>query len=252
MESLQAPERFGIVEPQVYRSSVFHPVNFSFVSALKLRTIVHLSPEVPLRAVSNYMEENDIRLLPLGNRFWRAAAGWAPMSLDLVKEALEAVLDERNHPVMLMCTSGIHQTGTVVGCLRRIQRRTYASIIDELRAFGFPSHTRYANEAFIEVFDTDLVSVPTHPPKWILRSGERPGLPSLNALDPAYKRFYGKHEGPLTDKLLKHVDGESEEGKQLAKELEAVQRILGSENEVVASNQVIVFDFQKIQKLLRS
>ena len=44
MEPHQPPERFGVVEAQVYRSSVFHPVNFTFISTLRLKTIVHLSP----------------------------------------------------------------------------------------------------------------------------------------------------------------------------------------------------------------
>ena len=43
-QTILPSERFGIVEPHVYRSCVFHPENFAFISQLKLKTIVHLSP----------------------------------------------------------------------------------------------------------------------------------------------------------------------------------------------------------------
>ena len=148
--TVHPPERFGVVEGQLYRSSVFQPVNFTFISTLKLKTIVHLSPEVTLRAVRNFIEDNDIRLVHLGIN-WQSTP-WKPVSQELVKEAIEIALDVKNYPLMLMCTSGVHQTGTVVGCLRKMQHRSFTSVIDEMRSFAFPAHTRYANETFIDFF----------------------------------------------------------------------------------------------------
>jgi len=205
MPAVEPPERFGIVAPQVYRSSVFHPVNFSFLDRLKLKTIVHLSPEVTLRAVGQMIQDNGIRLVHLGIKFWRPSSGWKPMSDELLKEALELVLDERNHPLMLMCTSGVHQTGTVIGCLRKLQRFSFTSIIDELRGFASPGHTRYANENLIEFFDVDLVSLPEQLPSWFERHVNMPPLPVIpqGKKPPAYLSYLNVNSGPLVSVPLK-------------------------------------------------
>eukprot|EP00516_Mucochytrium_quahogii_P004646 CAMPEP_0203761214 /NCGR_PEP_ID=MMETSP0098-20131031/14349_1 /ASSEMBLY_ACC=CAM_ASM_000208 /TAXON_ID=96639 /ORGANISM=" , Strain NY0313808BC1" /LENGTH=251 /DNA_ID=CAMNT_0050655107 /DNA_START=146 /DNA_END=901 /DNA_ORIENTATION=+ len=192
---------------------MFHPVNFNFINGLHLKTIVHLSPEVTLRAVSSFIRDSNITLVHLGMKFWKPS-GWAPICEDIVKEALEIVLDVRNHPLMLMCTSGLHQTGTIVGCLRRLQNRSFTSIIDELRSFAYPSHTRYANENFIEFFDVDLVSLPENLPAWFLK---HQGITGDNDMShesaegtankkplPAYKKYGNRHNNtPLVEAWLK-------------------------------------------------
>ena len=226
--TVQPPERFGVIAPQLYRSSVFHPVNFTFLSQLRLKTILHLSPEVTLRAVENFIKESNIRLVHLGIKFWKPSHGWRPTSEELLKEAIELVLDVRNHPLMLMCTSGVHQTGTVVGCLRRIQRYSFTSIIDELRSFAFPGHTRYASENFIEFFDVDVVSLPEKLPEWFKRrreveettlralaqrqlglglglgqgQGQGPAQGGPDTPEPAYLALLGTTSGPLVTKPL--------------------------------------------------
>ena len=52
----------------------------------------------------------------------------------------------------------------MVGCLRKLQRWNLSSIFEEYRRYA-GSKVRLLNEQFIELFDTDLVSVPeAHPP----------------------------------------------------------------------------------------
>ncbi|KAL0491875.1 protein-tyrosine phosphatase [Acrasis kona] len=66
-----------------------------------------------------------------------------------------------------MCNLGRHRTGTVVGCLRKLQRWNLTSILEEYRRYA-GTKVRIQNEQFIELFDTDLVRVPSHPPTWLL------------------------------------------------------------------------------------
>jgi protein tyrosine/serine phosphatase len=69
---------------------------------------------------------------------------------------------------MVMCASGIHQTGTLVGCLRRLQNWSLTSILVEYRSFAVHRSTRFGDEQFIELFDVDLVTLPYNLPSWFI------------------------------------------------------------------------------------
>jgi len=137
---------------------------------------------------------------------------------DTVVSALKLILDPKNYPLSVMCNLGRHRTGeppppqkkthhlqpfrsdalsflegTVIGCLRKIQRWNLTSIFEEYRRHAgskvfscswqfaarhrhdhgliFPLHSttqvRLLNEQFIELFDTDLVGIPENPPHWL-------------------------------------------------------------------------------------
>ncbi|ORY35197.1 hypothetical protein BCR33DRAFT_664638, partial [Rhizoclosmatium globosum] len=57
------------------------------------------------------------------------------------------------------CTSGIHETGAFVGCLRKYLGWNFNSIVVEYRCFA-GSKSRYLIGQFIELFDVDLVTLP--------------------------------------------------------------------------------------------
>ncbi|CAG8585919.1 6468_t:CDS:2 [Cetraspora pellucida] len=156
---LTPPEQFGNVEKGLYRSDMLSPPHLPFIKSLKLKTILLLSPEVPARSVSNFLEENNIKLVHLGIKVWKPTPGWQPVSEELIKDGLEMVLDTENYPMLVMCTSGIHETGTFIGCLRKLQNWNFTSIMVE---------ARYVNEQFIELFDMDLITLPRNLPSWFI------------------------------------------------------------------------------------
>ncbi|KAF9126960.1 hypothetical protein BG015_004626 [Linnemannia schmuckeri] len=221
---LTPPEQFGIVEPGLYRSDTLHPSHFPFIRSLNLKTAILLTPELPSRAMSNFFEENQIRLIDLALGSWKnnsnsnsnnntdatgSGAGgqgaggdsstsgtgggagggggsganmftlttpsipaapfqtswWKPLSEELIKEGLEMILDVNNYPIMVMDTSGIHEIGTFMGCLRRLQHWNLSSIIVEYRAYA-GNKARYVNEQFIELFDIDWITLPASLPIW--------------------------------------------------------------------------------------
>ncbi|KAL6060379.1 Tyrosine-protein phosphatase OCA1 [Balamuthia mandrillaris] len=172
LPTLCPPANFGIVEPNVYRSNALYPINFPFIRQLKLKTVVSLSPDLPNKAVSTFFSDNGITLIHLGlktldTKYKKGASTNKPISEELIKEALEVVLDAGSHPIMIMCSSGIHQTGTLVGCFRRLQNWNLTPILQEYRTFS-GSSTRFANEQFIELFDVDLVTLPENLPWWFV------------------------------------------------------------------------------------
>ncbi|KAE8253004.1 hypothetical protein A4X03_0g6013 [Tilletia caries] len=94
-----------------------------------------------------------------GSLFAASASQAGLISERMVKDGLEIILDKNNHPVLIMDTSGIQETGVLVGCLRRMQRWDFASILVEYRSFA-GTRSRVVNERFIEMYDTDLTTLP--------------------------------------------------------------------------------------------
>ena len=102
-------------------------------------------------------------MLPLS---WESKSPWKPVSEEVVLTALDYILDTQNYPLYIMCNLGRHRTGTIVGCLRKLQRWNLTAVFEEYRRFSGPK-VRLLNEQFIELFDTDLVRVPQNPPEWL-------------------------------------------------------------------------------------
>lgn len=185
---LSPPETFAQVEPGVFRTKQIYPHNFEFLKRLKLRTLVKLTSDTPFKAVVSFCDENGIQLVHLGAKKWKADVA---ITEELVKEALEITLDRTRHPVMLMCSSGLHQTATVVACLRRLQHWNMTSILVEM-SLGL-TNSKFSNEQFIELFDTDLVTLPKQLPDWFVdqetmwlaEKAERIAKQELAALTPA-------------------------------------------------------------------
>ncbi|CDS11184.1 hypothetical protein LRAMOSA03447 [Lichtheimia ramosa] len=166
---LTPPEQFGIVEPGIYRSDMLQPLHFPFIKSIHFKTVVMLSPEMPNRVTSNLMDECGMKLVHLGMATWKPTqpSTWRPVSEELIKEGLELILNKETHPVLIMCTSGIHESGTLVGCLRKLEGWNFSSIITEYRAYA-GTKARYVNEQFIELFDLDLVTLPPNLPDWLI------------------------------------------------------------------------------------
>ncbi|KAI9290275.1 tyrosine phosphatase family-domain-containing protein [Umbelopsis sp. AD052] len=166
---LTPPEHFGIVEKGLYRSEMFQQSHFTFIKQLNLKTVVVLSPEQPNRHTLTFLEECGTKLVHLGLATWKPTqpSTWRPVSEELIKEGLELILDAEAQPLLVMCTSGIHETGIMIGCFRKLQNWNFSSIVNEYRSFA-GTKSRHVNEQFIELFDLDLVTLPHNLPPWLL------------------------------------------------------------------------------------
>ena len=160
------PVAFGIVEPRVYRSNVPTDASFEFLQGLGLKNALIMSPELPTRRLRSFFESNGVGVRHLGLEAWRPQDDDPdPLSAELLKEALEFVLDGGTHPLLILCSSGLHATGVLVGCLRRLQRWNLTSIFQEYQSFA-AEKSRRSNTQFIESFDLDLVTLPPSLPQW--------------------------------------------------------------------------------------
>ena len=158
--SIIIPDAYGIVERNVYRAATLTPSSFHMFKHIK--TMLLLSPEPPSKALQTWSDENKVNFVHVGSL---QNTGWKPVSEEVIKEGLEIILNEDMHPVLVMCATGVQETGTLVGCLRKLQNWSFSSIIVEYRSFA-GNRGRYVNEQFIELFDLDLITLPPNLPGW--------------------------------------------------------------------------------------
>jgi len=130
-------------------------MNFPFLERLKLKTIIYLAPEEPSEKFIHFVQDEGIELIHLGKE--SSSTPWKPTSEDVVVGALRLLLNNHNYPIHVMCKLGRHRTGTLIGCLRKLQQWNLASIIAEYRRYA-GAKVRTLNEQFIDLFDVELVS----------------------------------------------------------------------------------------------
>ena len=160
------PQNFACVEPGLFRSALPGTKNLPYIRSLRINHLIVLCPESPDRRLVTFCKEHEIKLLHTGARAWPENTSWKPISERVVKESLENILKEDHYPILVCDVSGVHLVGMLMGCLRRLQKWNLNSAVHEYRIFA-GSKTRYVNEQFIELFDTDLVTIPDNPPEWL-------------------------------------------------------------------------------------
>ncbi|KAF0702877.1 hypothetical protein AaE_015660 [Aphanomyces astaci] len=166
-EELIPPENFAMVERGLYRSGFPKKKNFTFLRTLGLKSILTLVLEDYPLSNNEFNKLNNVTLLQFG------VPGNKEPFVDIpekgIAAALSAVLDQRNHPMLIHCNKGkvrhcpcillpsyLHRTGCLVGCLRKVQRWAFSSIFDEYIRFSHPK-PRMMDQQFIELFKTELV-----------------------------------------------------------------------------------------------
>eukprot|EP00824_Muranothrix_gubernata_P014457 TRINITY_DN30033_c0_g1_i1.p1 TRINITY_DN30033_c0_g1~~TRINITY_DN30033_c0_g1_i1.p1 ORF type:complete len:493 (+),score=56.00 TRINITY_DN30033_c0_g1_i1:52-1479(+) len=171
------PINYGMVEDDLHRSGQPNQLNFPFLERLGLNTVIYLAADEPTQPFLNFCDDQEINFIHLGMDGPRNP--WKPISEETVLAALEIILNPQNHPLHVMCNLGRHRTGTLIGCLRKLQRWNLTSILEEYRRYA-GSKVRLMNEQFIELFDTDLVRIPVDQPKWLLYAQGTPKTTSFH------------------------------------------------------------------------
>ncbi|KAI8910158.1 protein-tyrosine phosphatase, partial [Gorgonomyces haynaldii] len=155
----------GIVQENVYRAATLQAHQLGMFKHIK--TILYLSPEQPTKNLMSWIEDSGMTLVNLGQHLLTKTQTWRPCPEEMIKEGLETILDSNTHPILIMCASGMHETGCLVGCLRKLQHWDFNSIVFEYRSFA-GNKSRFVVEQFIELFDSDLVVLPKDLPSWFI------------------------------------------------------------------------------------
>mmetsp|Transcript_6805 Transcript_6805/g.8643 ORF Transcript_6805/g.8643 Transcript_6805/m.8643 type:complete len:197 (-) Transcript_6805:283-873(-) len=166
------PLNFCPVEKQLYRSGQPSIINQSFLQDLNLKTILWLASEEPQEDFLDYCSMNQIAIEFVGlmNEYsYQNVNPWDALSEETIKKALELICNKENYPLLVCCGMGRHRTGTVIGCLRRLQGWNLASVSEEYRRFTGSRGGRIMVELLIESFDINSVQIdPTKVPDWLI------------------------------------------------------------------------------------
>lgn len=159
---LHPPPLFAPVAPCIYRSSTPPPTSHLFLSTLHLQTILSLTSELPSTSLQSYARKHGITFIHIGPSSLLLSSHFSSStttSSETLKDSIQLLLDKRNHPILVTETSGIHEIGILLACLRKLQRWNFATILVEYRNFA-GNRARAANERLVEMFDTDLITLP--------------------------------------------------------------------------------------------
>jgi len=158
------PLNFDVVAAGVYRSGHPNERNFDFMQRLGLRSIMYLANEDYRENVSGWAQASGLKIfhLPLETN----KEPFAEMDAGHVAQALSAVVDKRNLPMLIHCNKGKYRVGCLVGCLRRLQGWSHTSIFEEFARFA--GTNKIADQEFIEVFDLTQVTIEDEfKPDWL-------------------------------------------------------------------------------------
>ncbi|CAO1630315.1 unnamed protein product [Sympodiomycopsis kandeliae] len=163
----------------------------SFLSALRLHTIIYLSPSLLPASLLKLCRDLNLSLLQWdleGGKVWRVRQGAQKdekialhsfsrvgqqrseddlIGLDLTsmsKATLEIILNLHCSGILICDPSGLSETSLVIGCLRRMMRWNFASVCLEYRAFAPTRLSTTANHLrFIELFPLESLDLPDWP-----------------------------------------------------------------------------------------
>jgi len=173
------PPNFAMVQSFIYRSSFPRPEHFMYLKSLGLRSVVTLTLEEYPEENLRFLEEQGIQLLQYGMPGNKNPD--VPVPSVKIIDALKAVLDTRNQPVLIHCNRGKHRTGDLVASLRKMQGWSLSDTLDEYLRHSYPKQ-RVNDQAFIESFDpADAWPVVdcAHLPPWLADQAAAAGFPAV-------------------------------------------------------------------------
>ncbi|KAI9341694.1 tyrosine phosphatase family-domain-containing protein [Obelidium mucronatum] len=162
------PVNFAMVEAGVYRAGKPSKHSYPFMQSLNLKTIMYLSSSKDSEANKKFAQENDIKYFHFLIKENKEPFQQIDQE-ELAKALVECIVkDVRNHPMLIYSDRGKHRIGCIVGCLRKLQKWSLASIFDEYQRFS-GSKIYIADQEFIEIFSAPVNFDIHYVPKWLLK-----------------------------------------------------------------------------------
>ncbi|CAH1420377.1 unnamed protein product [Lactuca virosa] len=146
------PFNFAVVDDGIFRSGFPDTTNLSFLKTLGLRSIIYLCPEPYPEENLEFLNANAIQLHQLGIQKSKDHNPIMEIQEGKIRDALKALMDPKNRPVLIHCKRGKHRTGCLVGCFRKLQNWCMSAIHEEYKHFA-GDKSRVSDQKFLETFD---------------------------------------------------------------------------------------------------
>lgn len=144
------PENFGtVIDGKIFRSSYPKEENYSYLQALKLKSILTLVKEDCPESYTRFIVENGIRHYRV---HIPANKGRVCITPEAMAQALMVVLDRSNYPLLIHCNKGKHRTGCVVACMEKVLGKNMQQIKEEYHTYA-AEKARVLDEQFMDEFD---------------------------------------------------------------------------------------------------
>ncbi|ODV94980.1 hypothetical protein PACTADRAFT_20007, partial [Pachysolen tannophilus NRRL Y-2460] len=147
------PINFALVEDGIYRSGHPQPINFPFLSNLKLKTIIYLGDKE-----DNYDYYKWIKQQGIHFHYLKMETSVAPLIFndpEVIKAALNLIINIENYPILIHSNKGKHRIGVLVGVMRKLlQGWCLSGTFDEYDKFS--GGKGEGDLEFIEMFETPL------------------------------------------------------------------------------------------------
>ena len=86
-------------------------------------------------------------------------AALIPISDEIITEALRAISNPQNVPTLIICKTGKTYTSVLVACLRKLQKWSMVSILEEFRRYAIGTKHQQQLEQLIELYDIEQFDV---------------------------------------------------------------------------------------------
>lgn len=145
---LICPISFAEVSPGIFRSAYPSDKTLQFISTLKLKTSICLTPNDIQTNLRHFFQSNNIVLYEIDCGYNQEP--FLSMSSDKVREAVEILEKSENWPCLVFCTNGKNRTSSIVGCYRKRSEIGLSFIFQEYNLF--PGENYSADLSFIDRF----------------------------------------------------------------------------------------------------
>ena len=151
---LYPPTNFAMVDKGIYRSGYPQLKNIEFLKKLGIKSIIYLCPEDYPESLLLEYKKMGIKLMCYGVQGNKEPFNDIPMKIfeNIIFNQLLSNDFKNTKPLLIHCNKGKHRTGCLVGCYRKLNGWTLASIFAEYQQFAFPK-PRFVDQQFIEMFD---------------------------------------------------------------------------------------------------
>uniref|UniRef100_A0A7S2TEA3 Tyrosine phosphatase n=1 Tax=Lotharella oceanica TaxID=641309 RepID=A0A7S2TEA3_9EUKA len=172
------PFRFEEIENNVYRGAYPTLRNFPFLLPLKLRTIISLIPEKPTSDLKKFAEKIGAKIIWKKVPKYKEAIALTP---EGITDLVESLISLDSLPVYIHCIDGLHVTGLVVMCLRKLMHWRVDKIKAEFARFVPERNVPPAESRFLSAFDGGSAGLllPKAIPKWLFKGNRISRHPTI-------------------------------------------------------------------------